>query len=120
MTLSGKLLNDPYCNYITGNMPDQVLAYERAGLIFVFNFNPFRSFTDYGINAKPGKYSIILSTDSKKFGGLELTDEGMSHYTVSLGKPGFLESCMLKLYLPARTAFVLKSQPVKNVYDLIE
>lgn len=120
MTLSYKLLNDPYCNYITGNMPDQVLAYERAGLIFVFNFNPFRSFTDYGIGAKPGKYSVVLSTDSKKFGGQELTDESMSHYTVSLGKPGFIESHMLKLYLPARTAFVFKSLQVKNVYDLIK
>jgi 1,4-alpha-glucan branching enzyme len=120
MAKSAKLLNDGDIRFITSNMPDQILAYQRAGLIFIFNFNPFRSFTDYGIRAEPGKYKIILSTDSKKFGGLELTDESMSHYTVSLGKPGFIESHMLKLYLPARTAFVLKSQPVKNVYDLIK
>lgn len=30
------------------NDSDQVLAYRRKNNIFVFNFNPTRSFTDYG------------------------------------------------------------------------
>ena len=36
------------------NDGDQVLAYERKDLIFVFNFNPKQSFTDYGFLVAPG------------------------------------------------------------------
>jgi len=31
---------------------DKVIVFERAGLIFVFNFNPSKSFTDYKIGVQ--------------------------------------------------------------------
>ena len=40
---------------LADNRPDQVLAFERGDYVFVFNFNPVRSFTDYGIQMQSGK-----------------------------------------------------------------
>jgi 1,4-alpha-glucan branching enzyme len=31
---------------------DKVIAFERAGLVFVFNFHPTKSFTDYKIGVQ--------------------------------------------------------------------
>ncbi len=87
---------------------DQVLAFRRGNLIFVFNFNPFKSFTGYGILAPAGKYKVVLSTDSPTFGGFGNIDEKVEHLTVNdpLYQPIGKE--WLKLYLPARSAQVLK------------
>lgn len=38
---------------------DKVIAFERAGLVFVFNFHVSKSFTDYKIGVHtPGKYPL--------------------------------------------------------------
>lgn len=87
---------------------DQVLAFMRGDLVFVFNFNPFKSFTDYGILAPGGSYTGVLSTDRPEFGGYGNIDESVEHLTESdpLYAPHGVE--WLKLYLPARSAMVLK------------
>jgi 1,4-alpha-glucan branching enzyme len=59
---------------IWDNDSDQILAYMRGDLFFVFNFNPSKSFTGYGFLAPPGEYKVILNTDAVKFGGNGLTD----------------------------------------------
>lgn len=87
---------------------DQVLAYQRADFIFVFNFNPSKSFSDYGFLAPEGKYKVVLDTDAFDFGGNGLTDHSVEHFTTHdklYQKDG---KGWLKLYIPARTAFVLK------------
>ena len=49
---------------------DKVIVFERAGLLFIFNFHPTKSYTDYRIGIEiSGQYQIILSSDEKKFGG---------------------------------------------------
>ena len=54
---------------------DKVLAFERAGLVFVFNFRPTNSFTDYRIGVDvAGTYGIVLSSDEKRFGGFDNVD----------------------------------------------
>jgi 1,4-alpha-glucan branching enzyme len=86
---------------------DQILAFRRNDLVFVFNFNPIRSFTDYGFLLPPGKYKIILDTDHPCFGGFGLNDDTVEHLTIPdpLYKKEMKE--WLKLYLPAHTAIVL-------------
>ena len=88
---------------------DQVLAYQRKDLIFVFNFNPSQSFTDYGIIVPKGEYKAVLNTDSKEFGGFGQTDDSVVHFTQ---KDKSLDSGKewLSLYLPARSAVVLRKQ----------
>lgn len=93
---------------IAHNDGDQVLAYSREDLIFVFNFNPIQSFTDYGFLAKPGTYEVILNTDSKLFGGFGLADDTVKHFTIQDPLYEKEKKEWLKLYLPARSAVVLK------------
>ncbi len=87
---------------------DQVLAYSRGDLLFVFNFNPSRSFTDYGFLVPVGTYDIILDSDAKEFGGNGLNDDGVTHFTQYDELYASEHKEWLKLYLPARSAFVLK------------
>lgn len=92
---------------IWNNEGDKVLAYQRGSFIFVFNFNGVKSFTDYGILAEKGVYATVLNSDNPNFGGFNLIDESIEHHTTkepldASGKE------WLKLYIPARTAFILK------------
>ena len=82
---------------------DHVLAYERGGLLFAFNFSPTRSLTDYPIPVSAGRdHAVLMSTDDAKYGGYGMIGrEPVSAYT-----PG-LEGNHVRLYLPARTAVVL-------------
>ncbi len=101
-----KLLTVPSVDLVLENKPDKVLAFHRGLFLFVFNFNPTQSFTDYGIPLGAGKYKVVLNTDSGRFGGNDLVDEQISYYT--LPSAGITSQHYLKLYLPARTALVLK------------
>jgi 1,4-alpha-glucan branching enzyme len=108
------LLNIPWCRLLADNRPDQVMAYERGDFIFVFNFNPFTSFTDYGIQMQPGKYRIVLNTDNEKYGGKGHVDESLTYFAqvgIKLNDPHFL-----KMYIPSRTAIVFKKIPTPAVY----
>lgn len=90
------------------NDGDQILAYMRGDLIFVFNFSPTRSFTDYGFLVPTGSYDVVLNTDAKKFGGNGLSDDSITHLTNY--DPAYVSEHKewLKLYIPARSAVVLK------------
>lgn len=87
---------------------DQVLAFMRGDYVFVFNFNPYQSFEGYGILAPGGRYRTVLSTDRPEFGGYDNINEKVKHFTLPdpLYTPHGVE--WLKLYLPARSAMVLK------------
>ncbi|EJX03506.1 1,4-alpha-glucan branching enzyme [gut metagenome] len=87
---------------------DQVLAYRRKNLIFVFNFHPNQSFTDYGFLVPKGSYEVVLNTDAKEFGGNGLADDSVRHFTNfdPIYKRDKKE--WLKLYIPARSAVVLR------------
>ncbi len=93
---------------IWDNDDDQVLAFQRGDLIFIFNFNPEQSFTDYGVLTAKGKYQIALDSDHPEFGGFGSIDDTIVHSTHfdPLYKGENKE--WLKLYLPARTAVVMR------------
>lgn len=87
---------------------DQVLAFMRGDLLFVFNFSPTRSFEGYGILAPEGEYEVVLDSDSKAFGGYGNVDDSVHHFTAPdpLYKPS--GKGWLRMYLPSRTAQVLR------------
>ncbi len=89
------------------NIADQVLIFERKGLIFVFNFNPSQSFTDYAFDTKKGKYKVVLNADNEKYGGFSRIDENMVYETHQIDGEYFYPY-QLRLYLPSRCVFVLK------------
>ena len=96
------------------NDDDQILAYSRSDTVFVFNFSPTRSYTDYGFMVPEGEYDVILNTDAKAFGGNGLADDSVPHLTnfdPLLKRDG---KGWLKLYIPARSAVVLKKKPSQD------
>lgn len=84
---------------------DKVVVYERAGLLFIFNFHPTNSFTDYRVGVDvAGTYRIIISTDDPKFGGLGRVQEDTRFFTTDFAwneRKNFLQ-----VYIPTRTALV--------------
>ena len=90
------------------NDGDQVLAFGRGDLIFVFNFNPTRSFSDYGFLVPRGSYKTVLDSDSIEFGGYGRIDDKLEHFTLTDPLYKKVRKEWLKLYLPARSAIVLK------------
>jgi 1,4-alpha-glucan branching enzyme len=105
---SEKNLNRTPVQEIWHNDADQILAYMRGDLLFVFNFSPNRSFTDYGFLVPTGSYDVVLDTDSKNFGGNGLNDDSMTHLTNYDSLYVDERKEWLKLYLPARSALVLR------------
>jgi len=93
---------------------DQILAFERGDLVFVFNFSPDKSYTGYGFLAPKGSYNVVLSSDNPAFGGYGNIDENVEHLTqydplyAPMGKE------WLKLYIPARTAMVLRRKSARR------
>ena len=90
------------------NDGDQVLAFGRGDLVFVFNFNPTRSFSDYGFLVPRGSYKTVLDSDSIEFGGYGRIDDKLEHFTLTDPLYKKVRKEWLKLYLPARSAMVLK------------
>ncbi|MGE5357185.1 MAG: alpha-amylase family glycosyl hydrolase [Deltaproteobacteria bacterium] len=82
MVKKHKMFREEYPFAIDRNISDQVLIFRRNGLIFVFNFNPTHSFTDYGFEAEKGKYTLVLNSDSPKYLGHNRIDEKLEYYTV--------------------------------------
>ncbi len=87
------------------NMDEQnkVIIFERNNLIFAFNFHNENSIPGYKFNSiGKGKYKIVLSTDSKEVGGFSRIDTDIDYHT--------LEEDQLSIYLPSRTAIIMKKQ----------
>lgn len=104
----------PPFEWVTRNEADQVLCYKRGDLLFVFNFNPTTSFTDYGIDAPSGKYKIIFNSDNSNFGGFNRIDESIRY--IAAPNEWDFGRFLLKLYIPSRTAFVMKFEPTQRVH----
>ena len=87
---------------------DQILSFMRGDLLFVFNFSPTRSFEGYGILAPEGEYEVVLDSDADEFGGFGNIDDKIHHFTAPdpLYRPS--GKGWLRMYIPSRTAQVLR------------
>ena len=99
-------LNTPQAFVSLKHEVDKVVAFERNGLLFIFNFHPTNSFSDYRIGVEQaGSYKIILNSDRSKFGGHDRIDEGTKFFTTDLewnNRKNFIQ-----VYIPSRVALVL-------------
>ncbi len=105
---SDKHLRDTPVVEIWHDDSDQVLAYMRGDYLFVFNFNPVKSFDGYGFRVPEGRYNVVLNTDAKEYGGFALADDTVEHATLFDKELHSQGKGWVKTYLPARTAVVLK------------
>jgi len=108
----GRILGEE-CEFSRADQADLVVAFERKGYVFVFNFHPDKSYTDYGIAVRAGKYTTVLSTDEGRFGGYDRIDLRTIHRTYPERSFGLRQK--LNLYLPSRTGQALKYEPIPRV-----
>jgi 1,4-alpha-glucan branching enzyme len=113
-----RLLDDLYIDRIYENNYDKVIAFLRKDLLFIFNFNPSRSFTDYGIPIK-GKFRVVLDSDDPEYGGFDRIDRKVVYTSVRKTERHMINvPFYLYLYLPARTALVFKREAIRKATDI--
>ncbi len=95
-----QVIDEKWPNMRYEHVEQILLAFERAGLIFAFNFHPSVSYPDLKIKAfcETGSFKVVLNSDDKQYGGYGRIDNSIS-YPVKDGH--------IHLYLPNRTALVL-------------
>jgi len=99
------LFASPDVNQLYLHEQDKVIAFERNNILFVFNFHHSNSFSDYMFAAPPGKYQMVFNSDEPRFGGKARLKQDQIHFTFFDPKRS---ANLISLYLPARTAIVLK------------
>jgi hypothetical protein len=93
----------PKCLFI--DQYKKILTYSRGNLVFVLNFNPSESLSDYWVTVpSSGQYEVVFSTDDKAFGGWDRID----HEQICRAHKHPDGSPKLQIYLPARTGLCLK------------
>ena len=86
----------------------QIIVFYRKGLLFAFNFSPTHSYTDVSVSLPAiADYEVALCSDDSKYGGNDL----IAHmkYKANMDEKG---NSTVRLYLPARTAVVLREEPI--------
>lgn len=98
---------------VLSNQGDQVLAFQRGTFYFLFNFNPVQSFSDYGVPCPAADYKIMVDSDHERYGGFNRIDEKIiiESEPISQGSTSY----QMKVYLPNRTAIVLKQIPTPSI-----
>lgn len=97
----GNLLDSRPAQPLNMDEANQVMAFERGGLLFVFNWNGSRAIPDYKLPAPaPGRWRVVLDSDAEAFGGYARQDSSVYHFTD--------DKRQLSLYLLPRTVIVLQ------------
>lgn len=87
--------------------PEKILVFYRHGLLFAFNFHPTQSLTNVLVPVhQPGEYTVVLSTDDAVYGGWDRIEH------IPYSSKMFDGKHYVELYLPARTAVVLKERVI--------
>ena len=89
--------------------PEKTIVFYRKGLLFAFNFHPDKSLTNVLVPV-PGNadYTVKISSDDEKYGGQNLVEHMVYPAKEFDGK------FYVELYLPARTAVVLKEGKIRK------
>lgn len=98
-----KTVDDSGIHYLTVRQHDHVVSFIRDDLLFIMNFSPSQSWTDYSVPAAAGSYGVILDSDDKQFGGQGRVDSRGRYFTT----PHDSEH-IIRVYIPARSGLVLQ------------
>jgi 1,4-alpha-glucan branching enzyme len=100
------LLSDPLIELLAVHEDNKLLAARRGALVFLFNFHPTASLTDYRIGVPDRRdYRIVLSTDLPELGGFDRVRLGTVYPWRD--EPWDERRQCVMAYLPSRTAQVL-------------
>ena len=107
LTKENNMFNQRMADMLLMKGPEQTCAFYRNGLMFVFNFHFCNSLNNVLIPVhQPGEYTVVLSSDDKKYGGYD--NVKMQTYSTK----AFDGKHYIELYIPARTCFVLKEKVI--------
>ncbi|MBQ0080476.1 MAG: alpha amylase C-terminal domain-containing protein [Alistipes sp.] len=104
-----RVLEDGYPYLWKTDYDNKTVVYSHSGLIFIFNWHPTASIPNYEIEVPwPGKYTIALSTEDKRFGGLGRVDNNGEYFTETRRTEDKEDHFFIKVYNVSRSAIVLK------------
>lgn len=83
----------------------KVIAFERNGYWFFFNFHPEQAYTDYEFEVLAGSYRTVLDSDERRFDGFARREAGQRYFSMPRS-----HGVVISLYLPPRTALVLQRE----------
>lgn len=113
-----RMLDDLYITRIYENNHDKVISYMRGDFLFVYNFHPTNSFIDYGIPVQ-GRFRIVLDSDDATLGGYNRIDKNSVYLSIKKAERHIINAPIyLYLYLPSRTALVLRKEKIKRATDI--
>ena len=99
-----QILNLEQPELLYSHVDNNILIFKRGKFIFIFNFHPEKSFSDFRFSVSfKGDYVQLLSTDTLSFGGFGNIEESQVLSTKSDDSGDYLMA-----YLPSRTAQVFK------------
>ena len=93
------------------NNTDKTLVYKKGTAYFTFNFHPVNSYDGLFVPVEDeGEYKVVLASDNYNFGGHgRIANDYI--YTAEKQEDGRIG---FKIYLPSRTAVVLKKKPTRK------
>ena len=90
----------------TKHQSDKVIVFDRAGVVFVFNFHATNSYPDYRVGVPSnGKYKLVLDSDAEEFGGHKRVVPGCEYNVDEMSYNDRPFSTLV--YIPCRTVLVL-------------
>jgi 1,4-alpha-glucan branching enzyme len=105
LTRGSRFLEASRMRQLYEHSDNKLIMFARAGCLFVFNFHPERSYTDFRINAPAGSFDLALDSDAPEYGGHGRLTPHQRHFTMPWRDNP--DEAFLSLYLPARSAQVL-------------
>ncbi len=106
------LLSDEHIELLFIHEEAKQIVFARGGLVFVLNFHPTTSVTDWRIPVpQQSDYRIILNSDDSIYGGYGSVDS-VTYPWQDIATEGHSQS--LQLYVPARSAQVLAPMRSNN------
>jgi 1,4-alpha-glucan branching enzyme len=100
------ILTDPLIEQLYVHEQEKKLVYRRGPLVFVFNWHPTNSYSDWRIPVPDRTdYRLLLNTDSKEFGGHGLARDDQKFIWQDVSAHGGKQS--IQIYVPSRSAQVL-------------
>ncbi|MGD8944767.1 MAG: alpha amylase C-terminal domain-containing protein, partial [Desulfobacterales bacterium] len=107
MATSRHLLDNDNLQLLYEFDDNKIIVFKRADLLFAFNFHPQQSYPDYRIEASPGSYRMLFSSDDPQYGGHGRLEAGQEHLALPKEDP-HAKGHFLSLYLPSRTGIVFQ------------
>ena len=98
---------------------DKLIMYEKADLLFIFNFHPSQSFEHYRVGTKwASDHIVLLESDDVIFGGKERLKYGRSNFFPINKQKWNNRNNYIQLYIPSRTVMVLIAEENMDKYNL--